>query len=243
MRRRLTAKTIIDFVLRNVVFWFVVTVLLLAIAVTVRLVTLKTANQISEQLNLLFIDVLAGALVSFAFYFLVVFLPEHQKKIAIKRNLKQNYLYIKKSILTAVITGSIFGGREDLTHDLSLHDRLMNVVEFRNKFKDGGGSDQGYYAFSNYMSDDLLQFQEILLRLSHLKSQVTLALHNYAFSNDDVLERFHFLEMRLTRLERSTPGYDSSEPLLGFLFEIFSGWDMIHGFRDFDYILKMIEEM
>lgn len=223
--------------------WFLGTIALLSIAVVVRFVSLENARDIQAEFNALAVDTLAGILVSFVFYYLVAVLPERRRKQLIKGNLRKNYLYIKRSLLREVISGSIFGGRSDLDHSLDTLDRLMDVDEFRKEFSGGGEAHEGYYAFANHLQEDSLQFQEILLRLSQLKSQIGLILHNYPFSSSALIERFSFIEMRISRLERSQPGYDSSEPLLSFLFEIFSGWDMIQGYRATDYVLEAIDQL
>src|SRR5436853_603224 len=59
-------------------------------------------------------NLLAGGLVSFLFYFLVVYLPEARKKSIIKANLQKMYRRIKIDMLWALVQASIKGGRRDL---------------------------------------------------------------------------------------------------------------------------------
>ena len=58
-------------------------------------------------------NLLLGALVSFLFYYLVVFIPERQKRCIIKANLKTVYRNVKEDILWEIIQASIKGGRKD----------------------------------------------------------------------------------------------------------------------------------
>lgn len=57
---------------------------------------------------------LAGGLVSFFFYWLVVYEPERRKRHIIKSNLSKMYLRIKEDILYHVVLASKKGGRVDL---------------------------------------------------------------------------------------------------------------------------------
>jgi hypothetical protein len=47
----------------------------------------------------------------------------------------------------------------------------------------------------------------------------------------------------LLRLERCEPGYDESKPLCAFIWEIFAGWHWVEGYRGYDIIEKMIDDI
>ena len=51
------------------------------------------------------------------------------------------------------------------------------------------------------------------------------------------------LEMFLIRLERIGPGYNEEKILSGFIWEIFAGWNSIHGYQGFDIVEKMIDDI
>ena len=88
-----------------------------------------------------------------------------------------------------------------------------------------------------------MQFQEIMLRIEQLRKQIEYVLNNYQIADNSVFSSFKLLEMRLMRLEKTVPGYDSSDTLLEFLYEICSGWNSIEGYQNYDPIAKMIESL
>lgn len=181
-------------------------------------------------------NVIAGGLVSFFFYWLVVYVPEQRKRHIIKDNLSQMYRSIKKDILYQVVFASVKGGRYDLQADQDTIAKLMTTDGFRGAFQGGREADEGFYAFENQMSDDTPEFRRIILNLEMLAKQIEFVLHNYTMEDKKLFDFFK-------RLERSTPGYDESKPLCSFVYEIFSGWNSIEGYRGYDVIDKMIADI
>lgn len=188
-------------------------------------------------------NLLAGGLVSFLFYYLVVHYPEQRKKHIIKTNLSRMYRNIKSDILWQVVFASIKGRRHDLSTDLQSVERLMDAKEFKACFKDGREGDEGFYAFQNQMSDDTPEFRAIVLSLQMLSKQIEFVLHNYDIADQRAFDFFKRLELMLLRLQYSEPGYDDSKALCGFIWEIYAGWDWIHGDRGYDIIEKMIADI
>jgi hypothetical protein len=45
------------------------------------------------------------------------------------------------------------------------------------------------------------------------------------------------------RIQNIEPGYDESKALCGFVWEIFSGFNVIEGYRGYDLIEKMIDDI
>ena len=188
-------------------------------------------------------NIVAGGLVSFFFYWLVVYVPEQRKRHVIKNSLRKMYRKIKQDILYQVIIASQKGGRHDLQADTETIDRLMTVEGFKAAFDGGRESDEGFYAFANQMSDDTPEFREILLNLELLAKQVEFVLHNYTMDDNHPFDFFKRLEVMLLALRRSSPGYDESKPLCRFVYEMFSGFNSIEGYRGYDVIAKMIADI
>lgn len=188
-------------------------------------------------------NILAGGLVSFFFYLLVVHLPEQRKRRILKANLAQMYRNLKSDILYQVVFASMKGGRHDLQTDTESMERLMSVEGFRDAFKDGREADEGFYAFENQMSDDTPEFRQIVLLLELLARQIGFVLHNYTIDDDKLFGLFKHLEIMLISLRYSTPGYEESKPLCRFIYEIFAGWHPMEGYRDHDLIERAISEI
>lgn len=188
-------------------------------------------------------NVLTGGLVSFFFYWLVVYLPEHRKRRIFKNNLSKMYNRIKRNILYQVIVASIKGGRRDLQADLDTIENLMTPKAFKEAFTGGREADEGFYAFENQMSGDTPEFREIILNLEMLAKQIEFVLHNYSIDDENLFDFFKRLELVLLSLRRSSPGYDESKPLCSFVYEMFSGFNLIDGYRGYDVIDKMIADI
>lgn len=188
-------------------------------------------------------NLLAGGLVSFLFYFLVVHIPEQRKKSLIKANLLKTYLGIKKDILWSVVHASRKGGRKDLTPSFDAIDRLMTPQEFKRTFENGTQGDEGFYAFENQMTDDTHEFRQIVLSLTMLSTQVEFVLNNYSLEDQESFDLFKRLELILMALRVNGPGYEESKPLCRFIWEIYAGWNWLEGDIGHDRIQKAITDI
>lgn len=188
-------------------------------------------------------NILTGGIISFLFYFLVVFIPESRKKTVIKNNLNKMYRITKKDILLQIIFASIKGGRNDLTTNDDEVDKLMNAEAFKATFAHGREANEGFYAFKNQMSEETNEFREIILNMQILYKQIEYVLHNYTIEDQNVFDFFKRLEAFLLMIQSLKPGYDESESLCNFIWEIFAGFNFIEGYRGYDIIEKMIQDI
>lgn len=227
----------------SVTTWFVTNLVAFGVLLTVHFASNVTAMRWWADIFGLTSNLLAGGLVSFLFYFLVVHLPEARRKTIIKNNLQKVYYSIKKDILWEVVQASIKGGRKDLTLDFDAIEKLMIPDNFEAAFKDGREADEGFYAFQNQMSDDTLEFRQILLFFEMLSRQIEFVLHNYDIEDQNAFDFFKRLELMLLQLRATGPGYDESKPLCRFIWEVYAGWNWIDGHRGYDIIQKMIDDI
>ena len=188
-------------------------------------------------------NLLAGGLVSFLFYYLVVHLPEHRKKSIIKANLLKMYRSIKESILLEVVQASIKGGRRDLTANSETIEKLMLPEGFKGAFKDGREANEGFYAFENQMKYDTPEFRQIVLNLEMLSKQIEFLLHNYSIDDQETFDFFKRLELLLIQLRAYGPGYDEAKPLCGFIYELYAGWNAIVGYIGHDWLERKISNL
>lgn len=191
----------------------------------------------------LVISMLAGGLVSFFFYWFVVYEPERRKRNILKSNLSKMYFRIKEDILYQVVFASQKGGRRDLLADQDTINRLQTVEGFKEAFAGGRKANEGFYAFENQMSNDTPEFKEIVLNLELLAKQIEFVLHNYTIDSEDLFDFFKRLELILLRLQKSSPGYDESKPLCSFIYQFFSGWSHIDGYLGYIVVDKMVADL
>lgn len=188
-------------------------------------------------------SLLAGALISFLFYFLVVYIPERRQRIIIKDNFKALYKQIKEDILYEIIFASQKGGRKDIQANNETVEKLMTIEGFRLAFEGGRESDEGFYAFRNYISDDVPEFREIILHLKTLSKQIDYILHKYPLTDSKVFAFFKRLEIFLIGIEVKGPGYEEEKALSSFIWEIFAGQNFISGDLGYDVVEEMIEKI
>ncbi|MBB5578045.1 hypothetical protein [Rhizobium paranaense] len=189
------------------------------------------------------VNFVAGGLVSFFFYWLVVYLPEQRRRRVIKSNMTKMYRTIKETILLQVIWASRKGGRTDIDASSETIASLMTTAGFRAAFEHGSRGDEGFYAFENQMSHDTPEFREIIKQLEMLTKQVEFVLSNYIIEDSKIFDFFKRLELLLISIRQSGPGYDESKPLCNFVYEIFAGFNIVNGHQGYDVIEKMIAEL
>ena len=242
MAQNNTLKTNLRKIIGRVTLWFALNILLLSALLGIEFSSLSKPVWWNESFSLLS-NLLTGGLVSFFFYWLVVYLPEQRKRNIIKNSLAKTYNNIKEGILHQVIFASIKGGRQDLQLDQNTITNLMTIKGFKDAFSDGREANEGFYAFENQMSDDTPEFREIVLKLEMLEKQIEFVLDNYTIEDEKLFDFFKRLQLLLLSLRQTGPGYDESKLLCVFIFEMFSGFNRIEGYRGYDVIDKMITDI
>jgi hypothetical protein len=226
----------------SVPLWFTLNVLLFVGLLIFHFLPLAKPNWWADAFAVT-ANIVAGGLVSFFFYWLVVHVPEQRKRSVIKNNLTRMYRDIKEDILYQVVFASRKGGRDDLQADPETIERLMQPNGFKAAFQGGREAYEGFYAFENQMSEDTPEFRAIIMYLEMLAKQIEFVLHNYTMDKKELFDFFKRLELMLLSLHQSTPGYDESKPLCRFVYEVFAGFSFVEGYRGYDIIEKMITDI
>ena len=188
-------------------------------------------------------NILAGIIVSFVFYFFIVYIPESRRKRLIKTSAFKMYRNIKRDILSAVVSASIQGGRDDLTEDTDFVETLMSPDIFRANFEDGGEASEGFYAFENQMGQRTPEFEEIIFNFELIEREISFILGNYKFDDQEIFDLLKRIGSLMLRLKHSQPGYDELKRLCSLIWEICAGWSMITGYRGYDIIEKAISDI
>ena len=229
--------------LASVTTWFIVNLVAFGALLAVHFASADLEKRWWADTFAVATNLLAGGLVSFLFYYLVVYLPEFRKKSIIKNNLLRMYEGIKEDILWAVVHASIKGGRRDLSPDHETIQKLMIPSAFKAAFEGGREADEGFYAFENQMSDETPEFRRIVQNLQVLSRQIEFVLHNYNIEDQSVFDFFKRLEFLLPEHQARGPGYDESKPLCRFIWDVYAGWNWAEGDRGYDKIQKMISDL
>ena len=192
-------------------------------------------------------NILTGVIVSFVFYFFIVYMAESRRKRLIKTSALKMYRNIKRDILLAVVDASIKGGRDDLTdnliEDTDFVETLMSPVRFKVNFEDGRKASEGFYAFENQMRQRTPEFEEIVLNFELIEREIYFILGNYKFDDQEIFDLLKRIGSLMLRLKHSQPGHDESKRLCSLIWEICAGWSMITGYRGYDIIEKAISDI
>lgn len=229
--------------LKHAITWFIITFIAFSIFVATDFAFDHSSIKWWPDVFAIVTNLLTGGLVSFFFYYLVVFLPEGRKKSIIKANMQKMYKNIKIDILQEIVQASIKGGRSDLECDLDFIESLTSPLVFRQAFEHGEEANEGFYAFENQMSDATSEFKQIVKNLTVLSKQIEFILHNYSIENQNAFDFFKRLEILLMNIQTIGAGYDESKPLCRFIWEIYAGWSFVDGSIGYDPIEKMISNL
>lgn len=223
--------------------WFACNIIALSLLLAVHFYTAVASQKWWADSFAVLTNLLAGGLVSFLFYFLVVVIPERRRRGIVKANLLQIYRNIKEDMLASVVQASIKGGRTDLSGYHEEIIELMSPVAFKEAFSHGREADEGFYAFENQMKYDTDEYRRIVLNLEMLAKQIEFLLHNYSIDDQGLFNFFKRLEIVLRRLQTNGPGYDEAKPLCRFIWEIYAGWNWDDEYTGKDRVEEMISSL
>lgn len=189
----------------------------------------STGNQIAFDLSV-------GALSAIGMFYLLVRLPEYERKNRIKRHLNFSYQSFKRSVIQ-IFVGSIQGFYNSETVD-----RLMDQREFRAFFKEPyvPGQDK-WHGIANKMSDFMLR--QLVLETEVLLNEFQHALSVVDIRDPEVYSFMKRMSEALYRAKNWSADYDGTKEVLGFFWSILSGWSFVEGYSEREYIADMISEL
>jgi len=189
----------------------------------------STGNQVT-------IDLSVGVLSAIGMFYLLVRLPEYERKNRIKGHLKFSYQSFKRSVIQ-IFVGAIQG-----SYDTETVDRLMEQREFRDFFKQPYVSGQNkWHGVANKMSDFMLR--QLVLEAEVLLNEFQHTLSVVDIRDPEVYAFMKRLSVALYRAKNWSVDYDGTKEVLGFFWEILSGWNFIDGYADSEYIPAMIAKL
>jgi hypothetical protein len=212
------------------IFWFLV--IATVVCLTVSVITTPDKNYI------LLVNALSvGFVISAIFYFIVVYLPESQKRSRIFRSMKRQYENFKKSCISTFL---ILSSSQEYQH----REMLLDQEEFKRYFKNSNANDENRWdAVANGIQNNEYYFGEILYELRVLNDEIKFVRSAIDIHNEDVFQFLNNLSQIIHRMESTKPEYDDIKSFCRFLWEIFTGWSFIDGYRKTDIIADMIERI
>ncbi len=174
------------------------------------------------------------------FYIFNIFLPEQKRKTIIKQDFEDQYLYFKKECIYIFL--SAFGK----SINTKLVQKLCDLDEFQKHFKEKCGNAQiRWDKVATELDCNKIFLKDILVQLSTLRNEVAFILNNAEINDKKVLSFFKLLSQNVySYRERGiNMDYDEKKRLLQFLWQLFSGWSFIDGYREEDIVKIMIQKI
>lgn len=172
------------------------------------------------------------------FYLFQVYIPEKRKREIIKANFENTYYDFKRSCI------SIFLSTQGASYDSQLPEKLLILEEFKVYFKEKKGCPENqdrWDVLLNGLEKDNLQ--QLLVEFEILSNEIDYILNNIAMHDEEVflfLKRFKII---IYSLKDTTDDYDDIKRLSQFLWELFTGWSFVSGYREEDFFKKMMSRI
>jgi len=181
-------------------------------------------------------DLSIGVLSAIGMFYLLVRLPEYERKNRIKRHLNISYQSFKRSVIQ-IFLGAIQGSYNSETVE-----RLMDQRTFRDFFEEPYISGQDKWdGVANKMSDFMLR--QLVLETEVLFNEFQYALGVLDIIDPEVYSFMKRLSVALYRAKNWSADYDGTKEVLGFFWSVFTGWSFVSGYAEREYIPDMIAEL
>lgn len=196
-------------------------------------VTTTPSNDYDLLLNALSV----GFVISAIFFFIVVYLPEKQKRNRIYRSMEKQYRQFKLSCISTFLILS-------KSQEYHPQDMLLDQEEFRRYFQNNNAQNETRWdAVANEIQSNEYYLNEILYELRVLNDEIKFVRSSVDIHDEEVFTFLNHLSQIIHRMESTTRDYDAVKSLCQFLWEIFAGWSFIHGYRNRDLIYDMIKRV
>ena len=178
-----------------------------------------------------------GFVISAIFYFIVVYLPESQKRNRVYRSMERQYRLFKSSCISTFL---ILSDSQEYPHS----EMLLDQEGFRRYFKNNNAKNENRWdAVANGIQGNEYYLNEILYELRVLNDEIKFVRSNIEIHDEEVFSFLSQLSQVIHRMESTKPEYDDIKSFCRFLWEIFTGWSFIDGYRKTDLIEDMIERI
>jgi hypothetical protein len=175
-----------------------------------------------------------GFVISALFYFLVVYLPEYNRRKMIHNALKSQYIEFK---LSCISTFLIISDSQEYEN----REELLNLSEFRRYFKNNNKNGENRWdAVANSLQDNEFYLKEIIYNLRMLNEEIRYTRNVVNLNDPEVFGFLNRLSQSIVRMESTEREYDDIKSFCGFLWPIFTGWSWVEGYRESDLIKEML---
>ena len=181
-------------------------------------------------------DLGVGSFVSLFFYWLVVRIPEREKRKRIKRSFANHYREFKEDCIQLMLSVA------DGSFEYGFHETLIDHKKFRAYFEQKVSTSQDRWdAFHNNLDGD--QLQSLLRYMEIFRDEIQFVLGSIDIPNDKPFVFLKRFSNAIALRKGTTLDYDSRKSFGNFLWEIFAGFSPVKGPLERDIVTVMISEM
>ena len=179
-------------------------------------------------------DLAVAALITVVFYYLVVRLPDYQRRRRLKRSLETHYKAFRQDCIEIMLLAANGGCLAEEP------EALLEQDKFRAYFNEevAPGRKRFHNFLNNLDEDHLLQ---LLTNMEIFREELVFVLNNTDIPKDEPFEFLKGLSAAIYSLKDVTLGYDETKPLERFLWDVFAWYNLITGYRKRDIVKDMIE--
>ena len=188
----------------------------------------------AKMWNKIVYDLAVAALVTLVFYFLVVWMPDYQRRQRLEQSLKRHYAAFREDCIEIMLLLADGGYSSDVP------ETLMEQDKFRDYFMEEMAPGlTRWEKFLNNINERYLR--ELLTRMEIFRDEVAFVLNNTEIPEDEPFEFLKQLSNVIYSMKYVKPEYDDEKTLARFLWNVFAGWDWSTGYRKEDIIKSMID--
>jgi hypothetical protein len=184
--------------------------------------------------NSIIANISFGLFVSCLFYFVTVWIPIQTKRKTLKSNYSSQYYEFKRNMIGHFLNAS------ESSYSAELLTTLHDQKKFKEYFKENANEHQQRWDLVASNMDAYL-LSKMKLEFDAFKESTSYILNNVEISNSEVFTFLHRFNKEVVLLQDISPDeYDEIKSFCRFLWELFSGWSWVDGYRKEDFFAKMI---
>ena len=209
---------------------FQIGVLILAIIALVAAILTVRNDDYLEVVH----SISVGFVLSAVFYFVVIYLPESRRKKIISSAFVSQYNQFR---LNCISTFLILSNSQEYAD----RENLLNREEFRRYFKNENKNGKNRWdEVANGIQDNEFYLREIIYELRMFNEEIKYIRNSIYLGDSEVFNFLNRLSQAIHRMELTQSDYDDIKSFCRFLWEIFTGWNWVDGYKNSDYIERMI---
>jgi hypothetical protein len=186
----------------------------------------------------LFYDLGLTSLTSLIFYWILVVVPENQRRERLRRSMTQNYRLFREDVvstLLGIIQRSYSVGQ---VRELATSQRAFR--DFFHSPSDAEGQ-EWWHAVQNRIREHHIASLTIALEL--FRDEIAFLLNNADVRDDEAFAFFRRLSDAITSAKVPNATDSPADAILGFIWQALSGWNAVSGYPEHDVIADMIRKI